>query len=347
MKSLLAAALALAFSVMHVQAQQRPQYTQYILNSYIINPAVAGIENYIDVKLSHRHQWVGINGAPVTSYVTIHGPLQRSDYDKQTITSTHMSGENPRGRNYWSEYEAPEAHGGVGLTVINDRTGPMNRFSGYGTLTYHIGLSPKTNLSGGFSAGFQQLRLNAGKLDFGEQYPIDPSVSGSAYVNRLRPDFNAGLWLYSARYFAGVSAMNIIPQGVGFNNGAINGDRVTLLSGKQLPHLFVTGGYMMFLTEQISLLPSAMVKWISPTPVSVDVNAKLQWQDVIWTGINYRFKDGFGAMVGMNINPSVNISYSYDYITSKLNNVSSGTHEILIGFALGNSYGDWCPRNIW
>lgn len=345
MKSLLAAALSLVCTV-QVHGQQRPQYTQYILNSFIINPAVAGIENYTDIKLSHRHQWVGINGAPVTSYITIHAPLHRSDYDRQTITSTHMSGENPRGRNYWAEYQAPESHTGVGFTMINDHTGPMNRLSGYGTISYHLGLSPTTNISVGLSAGFQQMRLDAGKLDFGEQYPIDPTVSGSGYINKIRPDFNAGIWLYSACFFAGVSAQNIVSQGVGFNNGELNGSSVSLLS-KQLPHLFVTTGFMTFITEDISLLPSLMVKYISPTPISLDLNAKLQWQDVIWTGINYRFKDGFGTMVGFNVNPKLNISYSYDYITSKLNNVSSGTHEILIGFALGNSYGDWCPRNIW
>ena len=51
-----------------VRAQQKPHYTQYILNQYIINPAISGIENYVDVKASHRRQWVGIQDAPVTTY---------------------------------------------------------------------------------------------------------------------------------------------------------------------------------------------------------------------------------------------------------------------------------------
>jgi type IX secretion system PorP/SprF family membrane protein len=66
--------LLLIFS-MTAFAQQRPHYTQYILNNYIINPAVAGIENYTDIKISHRHQWVGIQDAPVTTYFTIHGSI--------------------------------------------------------------------------------------------------------------------------------------------------------------------------------------------------------------------------------------------------------------------------------
>jgi type IX secretion system PorP/SprF family membrane protein len=72
MKRLLAITLLLTGYV--VNAQQKPVYTQYVLNNYIINPAISGIENYTDLKLSYRKQWVGIEGAPSTFYMTIHGP---------------------------------------------------------------------------------------------------------------------------------------------------------------------------------------------------------------------------------------------------------------------------------
>ena len=92
-------------------AQQKPHYTQYILNQYIINPALSGIENYVDIKLSHRHQWSGLNGAPVTTYFTIQGPIGKKDYHT-TATSFAMPGENPRGQRYWENYTAPEPHHG-------------------------------------------------------------------------------------------------------------------------------------------------------------------------------------------------------------------------------------------
>src|SRR5205809_3706579 len=85
-------------------AQQRPYYTQYILNNYIINPAIAGIENYWDVKVSHRHQWVGLDGAPVTTYFTIQGPLNRNDLGRSDPTSVHAEGENPRGKMFMEDY---------------------------------------------------------------------------------------------------------------------------------------------------------------------------------------------------------------------------------------------------
>lgn len=67
--------ITVCLSVAGVRAQQKPHYTQYILNQYIINPAITGIENYVDIKASHRHQWVGLQDAPVTTYFTIHGAI--------------------------------------------------------------------------------------------------------------------------------------------------------------------------------------------------------------------------------------------------------------------------------
>ena len=49
------------------QGQQRPHYTQYVINPFIINPAIAGIDNYADLKMSVRDQWSGLNGAPKTT----------------------------------------------------------------------------------------------------------------------------------------------------------------------------------------------------------------------------------------------------------------------------------------
>lgn len=323
-------------------AQQRPHYTQYILNNYIINPAVAGIENYTDVKLSHRHQWVGIEGAPVTTYFTIHGPWRKSDYERETATTLHSPDDNPRGKAYWQEYSAAEPHHGLGFTMINDRTGPLNRFAAYGTYSYHIGISERTSIAAGVSAGVQNMTLNAGKLSFGNQFFVDPAVAGSGYLNRLNPDINAGIWMYSSDYFVGLAAQQIIPAKVKFSE-----DTVRLTGGRLIPHMFLSAGYRMFLSDDISFLPSTMIRYVKPTPVGFDINAKVQYRDLVWAGGSYRYQEGFAAMLGVNVNNSINVGYSYDIITSRLNTISRGTHEIVVGFLLGNRYGDWCPRNLW
>jgi type IX secretion system PorP/SprF family membrane protein len=329
--------------LINVRSQQRPIYTQYILNTFIINPAVAGIENYWDVKASHREQWVGLDGAPVTTYLTIQGPLKKSLFDDRADpTVVHADGANPRGHMYWEDYGSTDPHAGIGLTVVNDATGPLNNFSIAGTFAYHIPISRRTSLSGGISVGGQDVSLNTGKLNFGPDYPIDPAVAGSGYLDRWRPDISAGLWLYSRDYFVGFSAQNIISSNLAFAE-----DTLKVVNGKLIPHLFLMTGYRIPVDDDISFLPSVVLRYVTPLPVGFDINAKFQYKDLIWAGASFRYRDGFAAMIGVNVSSTFNFGYSYDYTTSALNNVSHGTHELLVGFLIGNHYGDWCPRNLW
>lgn len=339
-KSYLFLVFCLVISVA-VFSQQRPYYTQYILNNFIINPAVAGIENYTDIKLSHRQQWVGINDAPATTYFTFHKPLKRGDYDVETATSSRPMGQNPRGSAYWQNYEAAEPHHGIGFTFINDRTGPLVRTALTATYAYHIGLGPQTNLSAGISAGFSQMRLDAAKLDFGD-IDVDPAVSGAGILNRFRPDISAGLWLYSKNYFVGLAAQQIVAQNLTFSDNTVG-----LQGGRLVPHIFLSAGYRMMMGEDFVFLPSMQLRYISGIPVDVDLNLKWQYQDIFWVGGSARLRTGFAAMAGMNISNNLNIGYSYDLSTGRLGTVTRGTHEIVIGFLLNNRYGDWCPRALW
>jgi type IX secretion system PorP/SprF family membrane protein len=338
MKKIIAGCLVVI--TIQTYAQQKPHYTQYILNQYILNPALTGIENYTDIKASHRHQWVGIQDAPVTTYFTIHAPINKKDY-RTTATSFDVPGENPRGKRYWEEYTAAEPHHGIGLQVINDRTGPLNYFSAYATYAYHIGISVRTSLAAGFGAGITNISLNTDKLDFGT-VQVDPAVYNNGIVNTIKPDFMAGLYLYSADYFVGLSAQQIIPQKINFANNTVK-----TTNGKIVPHVFATAGYRFLIGEDFNLIPSVMVKYIEPLPTQIDINAKLQYLDKIWIGASYRHQDGFAGMVGLNISSKINVGYSYDYTTSALNIVSKGSHEIIVGFLIGNKYDDGCPKNVW
>ena len=132
-----------------LDAQQRPHYSQYIMNNYILNPALSGIENYTDIKLSARDQWVGLNAAPKTSYFSIHAPIGKGDY-RTSSTSFQVPGQNPRGNAYWENYEASEAHHGIGMSLTNDQTGLYSHFNADISYAYHLGLSPGTNISVGF-----------------------------------------------------------------------------------------------------------------------------------------------------------------------------------------------------
>jgi len=206
----------------------------------------------------------------------------------------------------------------------------------------------RDNLAGGFSAGVTRIGIDRSKTDFsGNGDPNDPAAGAAydGYINKTRPDLGVGLWLYSRDYFIGFSAQQVIPQKLSFAD-----DALVSTSGRLIPHLFLTGGYRFLLNDDINAIPSLMLKYIqgsSENNFQVETNIKLQYRDLMWVGVSARPDDGFAAMVGININSMINIGYSYDYTTSLLNTVSNGTHEIVVGFLLGNKYGDWCPRNVW
>lgn len=336
-------AIYMLFSVLNADAQQKPIYSQYILNNYIINPAVSGIENYTDLKFSYRSQWGGIDGAPVTSYMSIQGPIGKKDY-RTSATSFQVPGENPRGHSYMEEYTAPEPHSGAGLIVMSDKTGYINRWGAYGTYAYHKGLNPRTTLSAGFLVGMTSVSIDATKINWGTVNQDDPAVGyASGDISKIKPEVGAGLWLYGAEYFVGVSVLNIVPAKMKFVTDPKYGSSF-------LPHYFITGGYKFFLNDDLTLMPSVMVQYIQPAPPQVYTNFKLQYLDKAWIGSSFRFGDqlgGFSAMAGINVSNTFNVGYAYDVAPSALSQYSRNTHEIIVGFLIGNKYDDSCPRQNW
>lgn len=331
-------------AMQNIIAQQKPYYTQYILNNYILNPALSGIENYTDVKLSYRNQWTGLTGAPVTTYFSIHGPIGKQDY-KTSATSFSMQGYNPRGKAYWDDYTVSPPHHGVGLVVMNDKTGFFNRFSAYGSYAYHKPLSGKMALSAGFTAGVTNVSLDRSKIVWGNLDPNDPAIGyNNGDLKKLKPELGAGLWLYSKDYFVGASVLNIIPNKIKFVKNGNYGDSFD-------PHFFASAGYRIPLNDDFTALPSVAVQYVNPEPIMLTGNIKIQYQDLVWLGGSYRRSDllgGYAVMAGVNLANTINIGYSYDIATtSRLKTYVGNTHEIIIGFLLGNKFGDSCPRNLW
>ncbi|RYY32579.1 MAG: type IX secretion system membrane protein PorP/SprF [Sphingobacteriaceae bacterium] len=310
-----------------VRAQQRPAYTQYILNNYLLNPALTGIENYTDVKLGHRRQWTGIEGAPTTSYFTIHAPISAGFLDGDATGLPPGGATNPMSRLYTQNYEAAAPHHGIGMMVVHDVSGPTSQTNITASYAYHLGLAPKVNLAVGVAGGMAYSSLNSSMLSFESDF--DPYLNTGTF-SKWNPDLSLGVWGYSSNWYVGASIQQILPQTLYFHNEASQ--------SKTVPHYFVTGGIKVFLTEDVTLLPSALLKITQPASPTYDINAKLAFRDRLWIGGSYHKNDSFGAMLGININSLFNVGYSYDYTTSPLRTVSNGTHEIVLGILLNNRY---------
>jgi type IX secretion system PorP/SprF family membrane protein len=153
-------------------AQQLPQYTQYMLNEMAINPAVAGKDNYADVRTNNRYQWVGMTDAPRTYMLTLHSPLKNRNM-------------------------------GLGTHIYTDIVGPTRRVGISLAYAYHIKLTQKTKLSLGISAGIQQWGIDGHKLhlhDAGDDNLL------TQYQTIVVPDFGAGLYIHNENWYIGLSA---------------------------------------------------------------------------------------------------------------------------------------------
>ena len=162
----------IALLVTNLQAQQLQQYTQYMLNDLAINPAVAGKDNFADMRSNNRYQWVGMTDAPRTYMLTLHSPLK----------NRHM---------------------GLGTHIYTDIVGPTRRVGISLVYAYHIKITEKTRVSLGLNAGIQQWGIDGHKLylhDAGDDNLL------TQYQTRIVPDFGAGIYVHNEKWYLGFSA---------------------------------------------------------------------------------------------------------------------------------------------
>ena len=76
--------------------QQLPQYSQYLRNQYMVNPAAAGVYDFVDITLAGRLQWLGFENAPKTSYLSVTSPVSRTVKPKYIELKTLKASVNYR-----------------------------------------------------------------------------------------------------------------------------------------------------------------------------------------------------------------------------------------------------------
>jgi len=272
-------------------AQQMPQYTQYILNDFALNPAIAGTQDYYQVKSNYRSQWTGIVDAPVTYILSVYGPHKSKDM-------------------------------GFGGLVFNDVTGPTSRAGLYLSYAYNIKIKNDIRLSLGLSAGLLQFKIDGSKIKLHDDVP-DPSL-GSSVLTDYIPDATAGLYLYASKYFFGFSTNQLL-------NNKINFDEYEDLGVNKLAnHYYLSGGYNYDIDSDWEIQPSLLVKKMKPVPMQFDINAKATYKKMAWFGLSYRTKDALSVLIGYNYQDQLFLGYSYDITLSDLKKYSKTTHEIMI-----------------
>jgi type IX secretion system PorP/SprF family membrane protein len=280
---------------LNAAAQQDPQFTHYMYNMSVVNPAYAtdnaGVMN---VGGLYRTQWVGAVGAPKTVSAFVHSPIAK-------------------------RIEA-------GLSIVSDEIGGVvkeNNF--YADVAYVIPVSDNNKLSLGVKAGATFFDTNFNGFQYSDAEP-DPAFANN--ISRVFPNVGVGTFFFSKNYYVGFSAPNLLRT-----KHLERQDAIATIGVEEI-HYFFTAGYVFDFESGTKFKPAFMAKNVSGAPMSFDITANALFDDFFELGVGYRFDDSVSGLVAFNISRSMRVGYSYDYTLSNLGDFNSGTHEIFLLFDL-------------
>ncbi|MCG8311420.1 MAG: PorP/SprF family type IX secretion system membrane protein [Cytophagales bacterium] len=314
-------------TILNGYSQDNFYFSQYFQVGPAINPAFTGIDNFLDVKINYRNQWAGFDDSPSTNYIGVNGYIKKDAIQSYREYALRIS--NPdiidSLSNIQSSLKSNIKHG-IGGHIIYDRQGPFEQISGFFNYAIHIPIGFKTNLSIGASASITSNRIDLSKIiltkpDEDEYFQQLIAQGGkNTYF-----DINPGFAFYGENWYLSYAAFKAIRT-------SIASDEV-LDYDKSIDHNILMG-LKFNLSTTTKLLPSAYYSYNNKVNNQWEANVKVMFNEKPWFGVSYRNTKAMVFMAGVYINNVFNISYSYDYTLSNLNNYNNGSHELHFGLML-------------
>lgn len=267
-------------------AQQLPQFTQYMYNTISVNPAYAGSRGTLNATVLHRNQWAGLEGNPRTSTFSVHSPLRNDRV-------------------------------GLGISYINDRLGFESTNYVYGDFSYTVPVNEEVKMSFGLKAGFTNYTL---------ENPDPNDVFFNSNFNSWNPNFGAGFYIGSNRWYAGISSPRIL-------NTDLNEGEFQALERNSY---YAIGGLVLDVSENTKFKPTVITKFTNGAPATYDFTANFLFNEKFWIGASYRVNDAsnFGALMDYQVSKDIRVGYAYDLPTSTIRPYTGGTHEIILIYEL-------------
>jgi type IX secretion system PorP/SprF family membrane protein len=286
-------------------AQQIAQFSQYQLNYYALNPAAAGSYGCPDFRLGYRTQWVGFEGAPKTTILSMNLLIKHK-------------------KKIWRK-----TRHGVGFLLENDLTGfagPIRQTGLFLSYAYHVPISGNTYLSAGVFAGMVQYSLQTDKFNASNNGINDPLLASSGQA-LVYPDLNPGVLLYSPDHFIGLSLKKVWGNSLSAatkSPDARYGRHILLTAGKTFSKESLV----------VTFTPSIHLMWAAYGMPSVTGTFAATYEKQFELGIFYRsISDCIGSYYRWT-NDVISIGYSFDYTLSKVRMASANTHEIVFSYKL-------------
>ncbi|WP_460891366.1 PorP/SprF family type IX secretion system membrane protein [Rufibacter soli] len=301
MKKAIVSALALVTCLwvpLVSMAQQDPQFTQYMFNGLLLNPAYAGSNEVTSISGSHRSQWTGFDGAPLSQTLSLDGSLSKKV--------------------------------GGGLIITNDRLGAQRFTEMSLNSSVRISLDPTTRLALGMALGVTQQTLDGTKLNPDER---DDMAIPMGVERAIKPNARFGAYLYSSKFYSGLSVGNI----VFFKEGLPTDPQphVFLTSGgvfdvaaktKFRPSLLLKEDF----NGPAALDLNAFVLYNEQIWLGTSFRTTLNIFNNTSNSNATRLGNALAILLELHPNPLMRVGYSYDFSLNQLRQYSS--HELSLGY---------------
>ena len=292
-------AMLLMVQALSSSAQQQQSFSQYHLNDFAFNPAIAGTKSYSCVQTVYRRQWAGVEGAPETMMAYYQGSLPTT-----------------------------AGNSGIGLMLYSDKAAAIKRNGVSATYAQHFGSDDGLHFSLALTGTANQYSLDRSILS---KYldPSDPLLNSST-SGKFGIDAGFSAYVYGEKWSIGAFADNLIESKIDFYNGS---------QARQYRHYYMMAQYEYMPDEDgdFSILPALLLKASENGPLQADANVSFIHQQNKWIGLSYRTNQthSLSANVGFLASQKLVAGYSYDMVAGKANRFNTGqnsSHEITLGF---------------
>lgn len=301
-------------------SQQLPLYSQYMMNKFLINPAIAGSEGYTSLNLTAREQWIGFENSPKTHALSFQTRILKNSFIAKSASVRLKSTSGSRSGKV-----------GLGGYVFNDQTGLISRTGIQFTYAYHIFIR-KGQLSFGLTGMVYQFKVDREKLRL---YEENDDLINNFDNTLVIPDADFGIYYSDPRFYVGFSAMQLFQSSLKFGTRGYENYRLKR-------HYYLMSGYNIDVSDDIIIEPNLLLKTTENLNLQADLGAKIYFREDYWGGLAFRTGSALIIMGGVKVD-KFHFGYAFDYTLSSIQKFSYGSHE----FMLAVKFGDSARRYRW
>ena len=210
---------------------------------------------------------------------------------------------------------------GAGLSILRDEIGYTKNTNVSLNLSYRVYLNSTSYIQGGLKAGMSHLASNYSDL---EQWDEDDPLKVSETV--IVPKIGFGAMYIHKEFFVGFS----IPDYIAFDTKGVlpNEDDNKYLRN----NYFLTMGTKFELTEFMSFVPSALIRYYNTRGVNFTLNAAVELNQTILMGVSYVHPSVYGVFGKIGITPRLKVGYRHEISTTIVSVGNFGTGEFLLSY---------------